>query len=214
MGSKMNTTSQRHQVVILRLFKALGASHRNTCPTPEELWRDASGIPCLLLSVFSRHPLSGIGGSWGRMPLCEANAIPTSTSKAESSVMFIKSYCIHHTVHTALCRFKRDRAWRGAQRNGGTQSACDMNCYNMQSLYAISENTEAYSHLKQVKSTQSAKLGVTDTAVTTGYYWLMPHLEISEVSRIPSKSILTYQYCQAKNVANRNPQKGDNWAYL
>lgn len=40
----------------------------------------------------------------------------------------------------------------------------------MQSLYAISENTEAYSHLKQVKSTQSAKLGVTDTAVTTGYY--------------------------------------------
>lgn len=29
-----------------------------------ELWRDASGIPCLLLShsVFSRHPLSGIDG--------------------------------------------------------------------------------------------------------------------------------------------------------
>lgn len=124
----------------------------------------------MLLSVFSRHPLSGIGGGWGRMPLCEANAIPTSTSKEESSVMFIKSYCIHHTVHTALCRFKRDRAWRGARRNGGTQSACDMNCYNMQSLYAISENTEAYSHLIQGEKYSKCKAGSNRHSC---YHWLL-----------------------------------------
>lgn len=151
------------------------------------------------------------------MPLCEATAIPTSTSKEESSVPFITSYCIHHTVHTvhtALRRFKGEQAWRGAQRNGGTQSACEVTEQHAVSVCHQREHRGVLTLKTGWKVlTQSAKQSTRHSC----YHWLL-HKHLTDASsrnfRSLQKSIRTYRYCQAKNVANRNPQNGDNWAYL
>lgn len=119
-----------------RIFKVIGASLQNTCPTLEESSEEMS-------PRLPKYPLSGIGEGLGRTPLCEANAIPPRISKEESSVPFIKSYCItQYRKHSADVE-----GWTGVEPEARDRATvCKVYCYNKLLLYAISQNIKKLTH--------------------------------------------------------------------
>lgn len=105
-----------------------------------ELWREAHA--CCIAAHVCKGILSLAQVGSGKNTSHEANAIPTTISKEESSVSFTKPYCIasQSTKHSA--DVQENRAWR----NRGTQSPCKVNCYNMLSLYDMSKDIKRLTH--------------------------------------------------------------------